>query len=146
MGYLRARRSSSTQMADGQLNSTNDHRFPKRVRLLRASEFEGVFAGRASAVDASISLYGAANELGYPRLGLVVSRRVGEAVVRNRWKRLLREAFRLSQQRLPALDLVCIARGGTPPPLHQLMEILPALAARIERQLQTTRGSTRNDE
>ena len=75
----------------------SDHRFPKQSRLLRASEFERVFDARNSASDAWIVLYGAASELGHPRMGLTVSRRVGNAVVRNRWKRLLREAFRTTQ-------------------------------------------------
>jgi ribonuclease P protein component len=113
-----------------------EQRFPKRARLLRAREFERVFAARSSAGDATLALYGAANDLGHPRLGLTVSRRVGSAVVRNRWKRLLREAFRLTQHRLPALDLVCVARSATPPELSRLVHIMPSLVARIETRLQ----------
>jgi ribonuclease P protein component len=46
-----------------------------------------------------------------PRVGVVVSRKVGNAVVRNRAKRFLREAFRLHQYELPpSLDLVLVAR------------------------------------
>ena len=78
--------------------------FPKTLRLLRPTEFERVFAARNSASNAWLVLYGAANELGHPRLGLTVSRKVGGAVQRNRWKRLLREAFRTTQESLPALD------------------------------------------
>lgn len=49
---------------------------------------------------------------GGTRLGLVVSRRVGGAVVRNRVKRLVREWFRKSRAALPQhADLVVIARG-----------------------------------
>ncbi len=119
------------------------NRFPKRLRILRAGEFDRVFAARASAVDSSIALYGAANELDHPRLGLVVSRRVGGAVARNRWKRLLRESFRLSQSELPALDLVCIPRAASPPPrLADLQESMRRLAARIEHKIEeTTRRS-----
>ena len=109
--------------------------FPKRVRLLRASEFERVFAARASASDGSMVVHGAANELGHPRLGLVVSRRMGSAVRRNRWKRLLREGFRVVQDQLPALDLVGIPRAATPPPLESIQASYLQLAARIERPL-----------
>ncbi len=102
------------------------------MRLLRASEFERVFAARNSASDAWIVLYGAANELGYPRIGLTVSRRAGGSVERNRWKRLLREAFRLAQAELPPLDLVCVVRGQSPPTLGQMRESLIALSGRVQ--------------
>jgi len=41
-----------------------------------------------------------------PRLGMVVPRRVGSAVERNRIKRKIREAFRKGAHRLPVVDLV----------------------------------------
>jgi ribonuclease P protein component len=120
----------------------SEHRFPKRVRLLRASEFERVFAARASAVNSWMAMYGVANGLDYPRLGITVSRRVGVAVVRNRWKRLLREAFRLTQPHLPGLDLVCVARAHQPPDLKQMMDAFSSLAGRIELRLnQSTRAT-----
>lgn len=111
-----------------------DRGFPNQVRLLRASEFERVFAARNSVGNSSLALFGAENELGHPRLGITVSRRVGNAVARNRWKRLLREAFRLSQPQLPAVDLVCVVRGPEPPALEQLMTIISGMAWRIERR------------
>jgi ribonuclease P protein component len=112
------------------------HRFPKNRRLLRASEFERVFAVRHSTSDAWITLYGASNDLDHPRLGVTVSRRIGGAVQRNRWKRLLREAFRLSQHDLPPLDLVCVARSESTPPLGQLIESLTLLAKRIAKRIE----------
>lgn len=112
-----------------------DHRFPKRLRLLRASEFKRVFDARNSASDAWIVLYGAASETGHSRIGLTVSRRVGGAVQRNRWKRLLREAFRLLQTELPPLDLVCVVRGQSPPTLGQMRESLIALSSRVQGRM-----------
>jgi len=48
------------------------------------------------------------NALGYPRLGITVTRKVGPAVVRNRLKRRAREIYRRWGERreLPSLDIV----------------------------------------
>ena len=85
--------------------------------------------------DANVLIYSCCNGLGYARLGLVVSRRLGGAVVRNRIKRRLREAFRTSQHDLPAdLDVICIPRPGPPRSVESytasLRRLLPALRRR----------------
>jgi len=121
----------------------SDSRFPKQMRLLRPTDFERVFAARNSAACPGFTLYGAANDAGHPRIGLTVSRRVGNAVERNRWKRRIRESFRLTQTKLPALDFICIARSPAPPSLESLMGGLVELARRIERRLQ---NANRNSE
>ncbi len=93
-----------------------------------------------------MTLYGAFNDLNRPRLGITVSRRVGNAVRRNRWKRLLREAFRVMQSDLPGLDLVCVVRGAEPPQLAELRESLLMLARRIAGRLEPSkRGGATGD-
>jgi ribonuclease P protein component len=113
-----------------------EHGFPKALRLLNPREFERVFSARLSAGDPSIVLYGAANDLGHPRLGVTVSRKVGSAVVRNRWKRMLRDSFRLKQHELPPFDFVCIPRAAAPPPLTRLLASFSTLAASIQEKHQ----------
>jgi RNase P protein component len=54
---------------------------------------------------------------------------------------MLREAFRLSQHELPAVDFVCIPRATSPPELSQLMDSLRPLALRLERKLQSRAGA-----
>ncbi len=94
---------------DGQARST----FPKEVRLRRRSEFLRVQErGQKITADCLLCLVlpnGRAD--GLTRLGLTVSTKVGNAVVRNRIRRCLRELFRVQKDALPrGLDLVFIAR------------------------------------
>ncbi len=58
-------------------------------------------AGKRRVSDGLLVLYIAENDCGYRRLGVSVGRACGKAVVRNRLKRLLREAFRQSQESIP---------------------------------------------
>ena len=113
-----------------------DHRFPKSHRLRSPADFRRVYDRRRSASNGRFTVCGCENDLGYTRLGLSVSRRVGGAVTRNRWKRLLREAFRLTREKLPAgIDLVIVAKDRTPPELTWLLDELPRLAAQVARKL-----------
>lgn len=88
-------------------------RFRPRQRLHLQRDFSRVSARRCRQGDDLLVVYVDANGLDWSRLGLRVGKRMGGAVVRNRIKRRIREAFRLRQDRLPSgLDIVCIARPG----------------------------------
>jgi len=75
---------------------------PRRMRLNKPGQFKAVLAHRSGCGNGRLRLHEAPNGLGYPRLGVSVPKRCGSAVVRNRLKRLAREAFRLEQHNLPA--------------------------------------------
>jgi ribonuclease P protein component len=75
--------------------------FPKSRRLTSNRQFKAVLDHGRRAGDGLLTLWTAPNDCGHPRLGISVGKSYGKAVVRNRLKRLLREAFRRSQDRIP---------------------------------------------
>jgi len=76
--------------------------FPKTKRLVSNRQFQAVLARNLRVSNGLLTLYMAENDCGYPRLGVSVGKSCGNAVVRNRLKRLAREAFRQNQDRIPA--------------------------------------------
>lgn len=86
--------------------------FPKSARLLRRSEFLLLSDQGSPARSRHFTLLFQRKEGVPSRIGITVSRKVGNAVARNRVKRLLREFFRLNQERFPTGDYVIIARPG----------------------------------
>jgi len=91
-----------------------DFEFPTGLHLKKPSEFRAVFDRGAKRHTRAFILFRAANSLDRPRLGVSVSRKIGGAVVRNRVKRLVREAFRTQWRawELTGTDLVVIAKRG----------------------------------
>jgi ribonuclease P protein component len=121
-----------------------DQLFPKQMRLRTRGEFRRVYERRCSVGDNLLRLIGDLSELPHPRIGLSVSRKLGNAVARNRWKRLLREAFRLSRDKLPpALDFIVVPRGAGEPELRPLERSLIDLAWRLRKRLQRDASAAR---
>ena len=87
-------------------------RFTARQRVRKRREYERVQeSGRRATTPHFVFLQFAREEAGEARLGVVASRKVGTAVVRNRCKRLVREAFRqTSDLWVPGIDIVVIVR------------------------------------
>ena len=91
----------------------NRLRFSKDKRLVSNRQFKAVLDCRRRASDRNLVLYVAPNDGRLARLGVSVGKSCGNAVARNRLKRLIREAFRLSQDRIPpGFDYVVMIAGA----------------------------------
>lgn len=84
---------------------TPNYSFPKSQHVRRQMDFTRIYSVKTAYNNGVLLVYAARNDLGYPRLGLSVSKKVGKAHARNRWKRIIREAFRLQQSEFAGVVL-----------------------------------------
>jgi ribonuclease P protein component len=99
--------------AAGEGAERQGEKFPKALRLLRRSEFLQVQEGGQKVSSECLLALVKPNRRPYTRLGLTVSSKVGNAVVRVRLRRLLRELFRKRRGQWPAgLDVVLVVRSS----------------------------------
>lgn len=86
-------------------------RFYNHERLHKRREFLGIYERGDQVHAPHFVLYISKNNLAHHRLGITVSRKVGQPVVRNRVKRRVREIFRKNKDVvLPPCDLVVNAK------------------------------------
>ncbi|MBR4834613.1 MAG: ribonuclease P protein component [Thermoguttaceae bacterium] len=120
-----------------QASETRPFRFDKARKIKRSTDFQLVYRARIRVYNERLTVCCRPTTPNAPsRLGLSVSKKVGKAFVRNRWKRLLREAFRLRRRELPqGFDFVAIpTRQETIPSLATLADDLTKLTARCARK------------
>ncbi len=137
--------------ADGPVPAMpNGFRLPRTLRLAHDLEFAAVYGARLKKTGVFIDVRAVPNRLTHWRLGLAVSKRVGNAAVRVRWKRLLREAFRHVRPKLPmfininnlerpglsGMDLVVAVRAAGKGELHVIQAELTSLCVQLHREQQ----------
>ena len=88
-----------------------DFTFPKSERLLNRSDFVNSNRSGKRYHTRHFLIIVKQNGLNITRLGVTVSKKAGNAVKRNRAKRLIRESFRLNKAYLPqGYDIVVVAK------------------------------------
>ncbi|MBI3202891.1 MAG: ribonuclease P protein component [Myxococcales bacterium] len=121
-------------------------RFPPASRVRKRAEYQDILraARRVNTPRFAILLYARGDDHG-PRLGLVVSTKVGGAVVRNRVKRLIRAAFRQTPELWPTdIDVVVIAKRSTgDSKLESVIDELRGVTAVIARRVTDARADQR---
>jgi len=109
--------------------------FTKKQRLLSREDFARVYQQDHFAADNVLVIRGRRGA-GRSRLGLAVSKKVGNAVVRNRWKRRIREAFRQQQHQTPeGLEIVVRPRKGAVCDFDAIYKSLGKLMQRLDRKM-----------
>ena len=111
---------------------------PKKLRLRKRGQFLRLQRVGRRVYTTHLIAYIAPNKGRATRLGLTVSKKVGKAYLRNRIKRILREAFRRSHLRSTnGFDISVIARKERPPSqLNILIKEMNQLAHNADRILQ----------
>ena len=106
------------------------------------ADFARVFSGKCRRGNDVLVVYVAPNGLTWSRLGLSVSKRLGNAVRRNYIKRRLREAFRTEKSELPkGLDIICVARPEVTNESRDLARSFRALVLRAAQDLARRGGA-----
>ena len=86
----------------------------KIITLKNSREFGSVYSTKNSVANKYLVMYLRSNGLDYNRLGISVSKKVGNSVVRHRVTRLIREAYRLNRANIDvSYDIVIVARPAS---------------------------------
>ncbi len=108
---------SSSAVAPRDASASRRELLQRRNRLSRSRDFDAVYRHGRSVSTRFLTLYWFERDesLGDPRLGFAVPKAVGNAVIRNRIKRQLREIVRGRLEGVPPVnDYVLVVRPGLP--------------------------------
>ncbi len=109
-------------------------KFKFGISLRKNDDFKRVYRKGRSRANRQLVLYVLENGMEINRLGISVSKKVGNSVVRHHLTRLIREAYRLHEEEFcPGQDFVVVARvGAKEATYHEMERALLHLARKME--------------
>lgn len=120
--------------------STQRHTFRKSQQIRSSLEYADIFEQKVRASNPCLLIYGRKSPTSWSRIGLSVSRKHGNSIRRHRLRRLLREAFRLSQHQLPqGYDWILIPKVSNQHTVPQFQSALVEITSRIAKKLNRSR-------
>ncbi|OYP29432.1 ribonuclease P protein component [Rhodopirellula sp. MGV] len=125
----------------GQAKATQS--FPKTKRVIRGGDFQIILRQGACAADNCLVVFAVAQShqatsaaAHGKRLGVTIPKKTGNAVARNRWKRLIRESFRTQQDKVPeGYDFIVRPKKGARPTWKTIQRSIPKLTQKAVRRL-----------
>lgn len=110
--------------------------FNKSQRVVSGDEFTLIMRRGVCVADGVLVMFAVKSEDQQPRIGITIPKKAGNAVARNRWKRLIRESYRIQQEHLPdGLNLVVRPKKGATPTWGSIQKSVPKLAKKAAQRL-----------
>lgn len=111
----------------------SSQRFDRAYRLTGRRRFTEVYEAKVRRESGPLLVYALPNELPHSRIGLSLGRRIGNAVRRNRIKRLLRESFRMNRGAWPdGYDWLVVVRPHEPLDRERYTEHLDHVTSKLD--------------
>ena len=111
-------------------------RFHKSQRVVSSKEFTLILRKGSCAADGVLVLFAVESDRQTPRLGITIPKKTGNAVVRNHWKRLIRESYRTQQEQIPAgYDYVVRPKKGAEATWQTIRKSVPRLANKAVKRI-----------
>ena len=116
------------------------NRFAKRDRVKSGDDFTEIIRGSAFAADDMLVVNVRRRDAGlvgsFSRIGITIPKKTGPAVVRNRWKRWIREAFRTQRAQIPiGLEIIVRPKRDAIGSFDAIARSLPVTVRRASRKL-----------
>ena len=111
--------------------------FRKQQRVLRGDEFTFALRKGSCAADGTLVMFAVATApTRQARIGITIPKKAGNAVVRNRWKRLIRESFRIQQDLVPTgHDYIVRPKKGAIASWPEIKKSVPRLTKKAVKKL-----------